>query len=91
MTVRVAFGGLIFGSHRSGSHAQVPASAIHNRRIANVLLPGRLQVRQVLFERTLIKLRQELGVRGNIEPSDIINQLTLAHMMFSVGTGSRRT
>lgn len=59
--------------------------------MAKVLLAGRLKMVQILLERCLIELGQEVGVGGDVVPTDIIDQLTLGHMLISVGSGPEIT
>lgn len=56
-----------------------------------MLLAGGFKVIQILLERAFIELCQKVGVGGDIVPSDIIDQLTLGHMMLSVGSGPEIT
>jgi len=50
---------------------------------SHVLQFRRLQVFQVLLQCFFIELRQELRHGGGVQPSDIIDQLTFAHGVFS--------
>ena len=41
---------------------------------------------EILLQSRLIELRQEFRVRGGVKSANVVDQLTLAHMMFTVGT-----
>ena len=49
----------------------------------------RLQMLQILLQRPLIKLRQKWRVRGWIQFTDPINQLTFTHSMLTFGSVGR--
>jgi hypothetical protein len=55
------------------------------RGVADVLLACPFQMGQVLLQCRLIKLSQEFGMGGDVVPTNIINELTLSHTLFSVG------
>ncbi len=73
------------------NHPHVLPSNCRKHDMAKVLLAGRLKMVQILLERGLIELSQEVGVGGDVVPSDIIDQLTLGHMLISVGSGPEIT
>ena len=73
------------------NHPHILPSNCRKHDMAKVLLTGRLKVVQILLERGLIELGQEVGVGGDVVPTDIINQLTLGHMLISVGSGPEIT
>lgn len=45
----------------------------------NVLHARRLEVLEVLLERGFVKLRQELRLNGDVEASDVVDDLTFGH------------
>lgn len=73
------------------NHPHVLPSDRREDDMSKVLLAGRLKMVQILLERGLIELGQEVGVSGDVVPSDIIDQLTLGHMLISVGSGPEIT
>ncbi len=46
---------------------------------AHVLAAGGFQVFQILLQRSLVELGQELGLNGHVEATDVIDELTFGH------------
>ena len=59
--------------------------------VADVFFAGGFKVGQVLLKRGFLELGKEGGVGGVVVLADVIDQLTLAHMVFTVGKRTRRT
>ena len=70
----------------SGDQPQFWLSA-HPAGDANSLFLGALQVLQVLFERFLVELCQKAGFDRGIEPTDVIDELTFVHVVFTFQNG----
>ena len=73
------------------NHAHIFSPDGREDHLSEMLVTGRLQVVQILLERRFIELRQKIGVGGAVVSSDVIDNLTLGHMLFSVGSGSEIT
>jgi hypothetical protein len=70
----------------SGDQPQLGLSA-NPAGDANSLLLGALQVLQILFERLLVELCQKARFDGGIEPTDVIDELTFVHGVFTFQNG----